>query len=169
MADENWADKLRDTEELFRTTVENLPINLVLYDRDYRILYMNPAIAKICAAMCNRRPDELVGLRGPELWPPQIWDPLHLHTERAVATRERQSYELATDLPGRGMSVREWTVVPLVGPAGEVDRILTMSHDVTAQRQMLEALRETDQRKSDFIAMLSHELRNPLAAIRFSL
>ena len=34
---------------------------------------------------------------------------------------------------------------------------------------MLEALREADQRKSDFIAMLSHELRNPLAAIRFGL
>ena len=54
MADENWADKLRETEELFRTTVENLPINLVLYDRDYRILYMNPALATICAAICNR-------------------------------------------------------------------------------------------------------------------
>ena len=36
MVDENWADKLRETEELFRTTVENLPINMVLYDRDYR-------------------------------------------------------------------------------------------------------------------------------------
>jgi len=169
MADENWADKLRATEELFRTTVENLPINVVLYDRDYRILYMNPALAKICAAICRRTPDELVGLRGAELWPPPIWDPLYQHTERAVATRERQSYELATDLPGHGKSVREWTVVPLVGPTGEVDRILTMSHDVTAQRQMLEALRETDQRKSEFIAVLSHELRNPLAAIRFSL
>ena len=169
MADENWADKLRETEELFRTTVENLPINLVLYDRDYRILYMNPALAKICAAICNRTPDELVGLRGAELWPPQIWESLYAHTERAVATRERQSYELATNIPGRGQSVRQWTVVPLVGPTGDVDRILTMSHDVTAQRQMLEALREADQRKSDFIAMLSHELRNPLAAIRFGL
>jgi PAS domain S-box-containing protein len=169
MADENWADKLRETEELFRTTVENLPINLVLYDRDYRILYMNPALATICAAMCNRTADELVGMRGPELWPKPIWDPLYLHTERAVTTRERQSYELDTNLPGRGRSVREWTVVPLVAPTGEVDRIVTMSHDVTAQRQMLEALREADERKSEFIAVLSHELRNPLAAIRLSM
>jgi len=169
MADENWADKLRETEELFRTTVENLPINLVLYDRDYRILYMNPALTKICAAICNRTGAELVGMRGPELWPKPIWDPLYLHTERAIATRERQSYELATDLPGRGKSVREWTVVPLVGPSGDVDRIVTMSHDVTAQRQILETLREADQRKSEFIAVLSHELRNPLAAIRLSL
>ena len=34
---------------------------------------------------------------------------------------------------------------------------------------MVQELREADQRKSDFIAVLSHELRNPLAAIRLSL
>jgi two-component system CheB/CheR fusion protein len=44
-----------------------------------------------------------------------------------------------------------------------------MSHDVTAQRQLVDSLRESDRRKSEFIAVLSHELRNPLAAIRTSL
>ena len=34
---------------------------------------------------------------------------------------------------------------------------------------MLAELREADQRKSEFIAVLSHELRNPLAAIRSGL
>ena len=169
MAGEKWAELLGETAELFRITVENLPINLVLYDRDYRILYMNPALATICAAICKRTPEELVGMRGPELWPPPIWDPLFEHTERAVATRARQSYDLATNLPGRGPSVREWTVVPLVGPGGDIDRMLAMSIDVTEQRRMVQELREADQRKSDFIAVLSHELRNPLAAIRLSL
>ena len=64
--------------------------------------------------------------------------PLYEHTERAIATGERQSYELATKMPNRGPSVREWTVVPLVGQSGKVERILTMSIDVTAQRRMLE-------------------------------
>ena len=169
MAGGKWAETLRGTEELFRTTVENLPINLVLYDRDYRILYMNPALAAICAAACQRPPDELAGMRGAELWPPPIWEPLYEHTERAVATRERQTYELTTNPPGRGPMVREWTVVPLVGSKGDIDRILTMSLDVTAQRRMVQELRDTDQRKSEFIAVLSHELRNPLAAIRLSL
>ena len=169
MAGEKWAEKLGETAELFRITVENLPINLVLYDRDYRILYMNPALATICAAICKRTPGELVGMRGSELWPHPIWNPLFEHTERAVATRTRQSYDLATNLPGRGPSVREWTVVPLVGPGGDIDRMLAISIDVTEQRRMVEELREADQRKSDFIAVLSHELRNPLAAIRLSL
>jgi PAS domain S-box-containing protein len=169
MGEANWTDTLRDAQELFRTTVENLPINLILYDREYRVLYMNPTLAAVTAAICGRAPDDLAGLRGAEIWPPPIWEPLFEHTERAVATRERQTYDLATDLPGRGSTVREWTIVPLVGSAGEVDRILAISSDVTAQRRMLEELRAADQRKSDFIALLSHELRNPLAAIRFSL
>ncbi len=40
--------------------------------------------------------------------------------------------------------------------------------DVTEQRAAT-ALRESDRQKSDFIARLSHELRNPLAPIRYSL
>jgi PAS domain S-box-containing protein len=152
----------RATDELFRTTVENLPINLVLYDRDYHILYVNPALAAICAPMCKRSPTELLGLRGPEIWPEPIWAPLFAHTERAVETRERQTYELETTIPGRKPWVRQWTVVPLVGPDGGVDRILAMSMDITE-------LRRAEQRRSEFIAILSHELRNPLAAIRMSL
>src|SRR3954468_20676898 len=169
MATQKWADKLRETEALFRTTVENLPINLVLYDRDYRMLYMNPALGAICAKICGRTAEELSGLRGAEVWPAPIWGPLYEHTERAIATREKQSYDLVTNLPGHGLTVREWTIVPLVGPDGDVDRILTMSMDVTVQRRLVAELRETDQRKSDFIAVLSHELRNPLAAIRAGL
>jgi two-component system CheB/CheR fusion protein len=59
--------------------------------------------------------------------------------------------------------------VPLVGSKGDIDRILAMSLDVTAQRRMVQELRDIDHRKSEFIAVLSHELRNPLAAIRLSL
>jgi PAS domain S-box-containing protein len=38
--------------------------------------------------------------------------------------------------------------------------------DVTGRRQAEEALKEVNQRKDEFLAMLAHELRNPLAPIR---
>ncbi|MBI5531340.1 MAG: PAS domain S-box protein [Deltaproteobacteria bacterium] len=41
--------------------------------------------------------------------------------------------------------------------------------DVTERKQAEEALREADRNKSHFLAVLSHELRNPLAPIRNSL
>ncbi|TDU28485.1 PAS domain S-box-containing protein [Panacagrimonas perspica] len=41
--------------------------------------------------------------------------------------------------------------------------------DVTERRQAEAALRDADRRKSEFLAILAHELRNPLAPIRSSL
>jgi len=41
-------------------------------------------------------------------------------------------------------------------------------HDITERKRPEEALREADRRKDEFLAMLAHELRNPLAPIRNS-
>ena len=57
--------------------------------------------------------------------------------------------------------------------SGSVVRIFGTNTDVTEQRQMADALRQNatdmaaaDIRKNEFLAMLAHELRNPLAPIR---
>ena len=42
-------------------------------------------------------------------------------------------------------------------------------YDVTARKETEETLRDSDRRKSEFLAMLAHELRNPLAPILNSL
>jgi PAS domain S-box-containing protein len=158
-------EKLRASEERFRGTVENMPLNLALYSRDQRVLYINPSLARICRSPLS----EMLGKHPEEVWPEAIAGPLKLHIERAIATGQRQDYELAMTLPGSTRVVRQWTVVPMDGPDGEVQQLLAMSHDITAQRQLVDELRESDRRKSEFIAVLSHELRNPLAAIRSSL
>jgi signal transduction histidine kinase/ActR/RegA family two-component response regulator len=44
--------------------------------------------------------------------------------------------------------------------------VVGISLDVTPRRQAEEALKEVNQRKDEFLAMLAHELRNPLAPIR---
>jgi signal transduction histidine kinase/CheY-like chemotaxis protein len=44
-------------------------------------------------------------------------------------------------------------------------RLVGVVQDVTERRQIEAALRETDRRKDEFLALLSHELRNPLAPI----
>jgi PAS domain S-box-containing protein len=55
--------------------------------------------------------------------------------------------------------------------AGRVDEgvsklLVGISLDVTQRRKAEEALKEVNQRKDEFLAMLAHELRNPLAPIR---
>ena len=43
---------------------------------------------------------------------------------------------------------------------------MTVQKELAQRKQAEEALRETDRRKDEFLAMLAHELRNPLAPIR---
>jgi PAS domain S-box-containing protein len=50
--------------------------------------------------------------------------------------------------------------------AGRPRRFDGVTVDVTAQKCVQESLREADRRKDEFLAMLAHELRNPLAPIR---
>jgi signal transduction histidine kinase len=45
-------------------------------------------------------------------------------------------------------------------------RILGMLYDNTERKQAEEALREADRQKDEFLAILAHELRNPLAPIQ---
>jgi PAS domain S-box-containing protein len=52
----------------------------------------------------------------------------------------------------------------LVYPRG--DGICIYFRDITESRQAMQALQEADRKKDEFIAMLAHELRNPLAPIQ---
>ncbi|MGZ5018653.1 MAG: PAS domain-containing hybrid sensor histidine kinase/response regulator, partial [Methylobacter sp.] len=49
--------------------------------------------------------------------------------------------------------------------SGEPVGIATVSRDISARKQAEAALREADQHKDEFLAMLAHELRNPLTPI----
>ncbi len=48
-------------------------------------------------------------------------------------------------------------------------RVVVAHEDVTKLRQAVDALRDADRRKDEFLATLAHELRNPLAPIRNAL
>ncbi len=50
--------------------------------------------------------------------------------------------------------------------AGRPLGILGLAHDITERKQAVESLREANRRKDEFLALLAHELRNPLAPLR---
>ena len=98
--------------------------------------------------------------------------------------RERKN---AGDDAGKGLPAQGWLAVPLVGRNGETFGLVHLSDKyegefsdddeyILAQLAQMAAvaienaklydeLREKDQRKDEFLAMLAHELRNPIAAI----
>ncbi len=56
--------------------------------------------------------------------------------------------------------------LPLKDDAGQVVRWFGTNTDITEHKEMEAALRAADRRKDEFLAILAHELRNPLAPIR---
>lgn len=58
------------------------------------------------------------------------------------------------------------TVSPIRDNAGRVIGASKVARDISDRKKAEEALRQADQRKDEFIAMLAHELRNPLATLR---
>jgi signal transduction histidine kinase/CheY-like chemotaxis protein len=64
-----------------------------------------------------------------------------------------------------GRRIYEYIFVPVLAPDGEVEAIAGTTRDVTERKQAEEGLRNANRRKDEFLAMLAHELRNPLAPI----
>jgi len=57
------------------------------------------------------------------------------------------------------------TISPIRDAAGTVVGASKVARDITERRRAERALRRADEQKDEFLAMLSHELRNPLASI----
>jgi PAS domain S-box-containing protein len=86
-----------------------------------------------------------------------------------LARVDRWTGELVhTTKDGRQVVVESRWLVRRDG-RGEIAELLESNVDVTHRKRVEQALREGDQRKNEFLATLSHELRNPLAPIRYAL
>lgn len=95
------------------------------------------------------------------------------HIERFVAhfkdcLATGQPWEDTFPLRGKDGAYR-WFLsraIPIRDVSGNIVRWFGTNTDVTELRQLQDALKENDRRKDEFLAMLAHELRNPVAPIR---
>lgn len=87
--------------------------------------------------------------------------------ERAVSDGAAFTDEIRIRRPDNGQERwLEVRAVPVRDDAGAVASVSGLTFDVTDRKHMEQALRDSDRRKDEFLAMLAHELRNPLAPIR---
>jgi signal transduction histidine kinase/ActR/RegA family two-component response regulator len=89
-------------------------------------------------------------------------------------TPDRHSFQIATLSGAVALGVMVFTGALLSLLCESLHRIRrsleaeqeNLRHSVESQRQMQDALTESDRRKDEFLATLAHELRNPLAPVR---
>lgn len=112
--------------------------------------------------------DEIVGQSIDKIIPLELREKAKA-TRRRVAGGERlEHYEtvgVAKDGRAIPVSVR---VSPILDRAGRIIGISQIIRDITERQRAEEALRLADRRKDAFLATLAHELRNPLAPIRYA-
>jgi PAS domain-containing protein len=86
---------------------------------------------------------------------------------RALAGRSYFLAEYRTnDNPEREWCWRRTRAMVQRAPDGTPLMMIGVSMDITEHKRLEEALREADRRKDNYVAMLAHELRNPLGPIR---
>ena len=108
--------------------------------------------------------DALRGMGWAQFMHPDDFEPYVATARRAATHNEPYTYECRLR---RGDGQYRWLLVT-GRPLGE-GRVVGFSADITERKEAEEALREADRKKDEFLALLGHELRNPLAAISTAL
>lgn len=95
--------------------------------------------------------------------------PEELPMQYAIAHRTRVSNDIEIVRADGTVAYVQNDVEPLYDLSGSVAGCVSVCVDLTERKRAEDLLRETDRRKDEFLATLSHELRNPLAPIRNAL
>jgi len=156
-------DALRKSEAHLQSVFGQTAAGICETDLQGRIVKINERFCDIA----GRTPEALLGTPMQEITHPDdlaLNLPLFKHT---VATGEPFEIEKRYLRPD-GSSIWVNNTVNLIrAPDGQgADSILAVCIDITKRKRAEEALHEADRRKDEFLAMLAHELRNPMAPIR---
>jgi PAS domain S-box-containing protein len=154
---------LRDSEARYRSLFDSIDagfcvIEVICDDAhrpiDFRFLEVNPAFERQTGIhnAGGRRAREIA---------PQYDEHWFEICGRVARTGEPVRFENPIGEFGRFFDVYAFRVGAL-----EQRRVAVLFNDITERKRYAEQLREADRRKDEFLAMLGHELRNPLAAIR---
>ncbi|MFP5393174.1 MAG: ATP-binding protein [Gammaproteobacteria bacterium] len=97
--------------------------------------------------------------------PAEDQDRIHAAIERAI--HNKSLFELEHRVRrADGSYGWVWSrAVPMLDAQGNIYEWIGAASDITARKEAEEKLRDADRRKDEFLAMLAHELRNPLAPI----
>jgi PAS domain S-box-containing protein len=129
------------------------------------------------AALLGVSPDENISLTPPEGHTAKYRiqrngkdiPPRELPMQYAVANRTSITNDIEVLRPDGTVRYIQNDVEPLYDADGTVIGCVSVCVDLTEQRRAERLLRESDRHKDEFLASLSHELRNPLVPLRNAL
>src|SRR5205823_5350126 len=110
-------------------------------------------------------PHEAIGRPITLVIPPERQDEEHEILARIARGERVEHFEtVRVSKQGRRIDISP-TVSPVRDSTGRIIGASKVARDITDRKRAEEALRRADRRKDEFIALLAHELRNPLAPL----
>jgi PAS domain S-box-containing protein len=160
------SEALRESHDRFEALFNAAPVGAYLVDADLRVRQVNPKARPFFGDVANPIGSDFAEVAH-ALWPPEVADEVVTRFRRTLETGESyRNPEFSAER--RDSKVREyydWQIHRLALPDGQqgvVCYFIDVSPHVLARLE----LNEADRRKDEFLATLSHELRNPLAPLR---
>lgn len=148
-------DEAEQQKRLYEIITANTPDLIYVFDPNYNFTFANSALLK----MWGKSWDEAVGKRllenGYEPWHAEMHE---REIDQVIETRESIRGEVAFPHAILGKRIYDYIFSPVINAQGEVEAIAGTTRDITE-------IKENEQRKNDFISMVSHELKTPLTSV----
>ena len=157
------------SEVQFRRLLEKLPAGAYTCDADGLITYYNPQAVKLWgrAPALNDAADRFCGSF--KLYTADGAPIDHDRCWMALALRDNREYNGQEIIVERPDGVRLTALAhanPIHDDNGKVIGAVNVLVDITDRKRVETAREQSERRKDEFLATLSHELRNPLAPLR---
>ena len=154
--------KLRESEKRFRSLADNAPVLIWMSDRQGVLDFVNRSFSAFIGLTARR----MVGRKLVDFLDRDDTTALLAAIGKLKQSDARHSAELRLDTRFGGARWMNCTVMwrrdPTTGNEGLIGSMVDIHEQVNARA----ALEEAARRKDEFLAMLGHELRNPLVPIR---
>ncbi len=139
---------------------------VIATDASGRVVFMNPVAESLCGWTGVEATGQPLGAVF-RIVDPQTREPADNPVKRFLAGGTVVGLANQTMLIARDGVERpiDDSGAPIRNARGEIDGVVLVFRDVTERRKHEEKLLEDARRKDEFLAMLAHELRNPLAAV----
>jgi PAS domain S-box-containing protein len=127
---------LQKSEREYRALAENAPDNILRYDRECRIRYLN----KNAEASLGMPAGYLIGKTPAEVFTDGIFDELEIAMKGVVASGQGIDFYQTLPDTGKGERYHHLRISPERDERGEVNGILSIGRDITERKQMEDAL-----------------------------